>query len=418
MLRTGSICASFLYKYLTTNDNDNEKETDDNVKDYVEDKEGDIDFKKKKFKIKCLSEVFADCGGILSKISQIICMDYGDYENTVFSDCKPYNPEKTIDYLRKELNSEKYKDKILDFDYNVYKSGSIGQVHKAKTIDGEDIVLKVQYYGLYEQFKIDIGILNTLTTVLFYKEELKDVLVGVEKKVYQELDYIREIENHNLVYDLWKDDENIKISRIINELCTDKIISLKYIDGESLTSFVNNSTIEERNYIATKIGEFIFTTIFKYKLFYGDIHYGNFLVKDKKTLYVMDFGFISEIDDELLHNLKMLYKSLYEEDDELFYAIVEDLGILNERIKEDEDIKFMLRRFKEFLEPLLCKGNFDYNNEWYKKIGTADKRSEYWGLTDEIVVFAKIPFGFLSMLVNMNVNINMSEIILKLIEEN
>jgi predicted unusual protein kinase regulating ubiquinone biosynthesis (AarF/ABC1/UbiB family) len=413
MLRTGSICASFLYKYLTTNDNEDGKETEGDVKD-----EDDIDFKKKKFKIKCLSDVFADCGGILSKISQIMCMDYGDYENTVFSDCKPYNPEKTIEYLRKELNSEKYKDKILDFDYNVYKSGSIGQVHKAKTIDGEDIVLKVQYYGLYEQFKIDIGILNTLTNVLFYKEELKDVLVGVEKKVYQELDYVREIESHNKVHDLWKDDETIKISGIINELCTDKIISVKYIDGESLTSFVNNSTIEERNYIATKIGEFIFTTLFKYKLFYGDIHYGNFLVKDKKTLYVMDFGFISEIDDELLHNLKILYKSLYEEDDELFYAIVEDLGILNDKITEDEDIKYMLKRFKDFLEPLLFKGNFDYNNEWYKKICVSDKRTEYWGLTDEIVVFAKIPFGFLSMLVNMNVNINMSEIILKLIEEN
>ena len=132
----------------------------------------------------------------------------------------------------------------------------------------------------------------------------------------------------------------------------------------------------------------------------------------------MDFGFISEIDDELLHNLKMLYKSLYEEDDELFYAIVEDLGILNDKINEDEDIKFMLKRFKDFLEPLLFKGNFDYSNEWYKKICVSDKRSEYWGLTDEIVVFAKIPFGFLSMLVNMNVNINMSEIILKLIEEN
>ena len=380
MLRTGSICASFLYKYLTTNDKEkNGKDTED----YVEDVDEDNDFKKKKFKIKCLSDVFADCGGILSKISQILCMDYGDYENTVFSECKPYNPEKTIEYLRKELNSEKFKDKILDFDYNVYKSGSIGQVHKAKTIDGEDIVLKVQYHGLYEQFKIDIGILNTLTTVLFYKEELKDVLVGVEKKVYQELDYVREIENHNLVYNLWKDYETIKISRIVNELCTDKIISLKYIDGESLTSFVNNSTIEERNYIATKIGEFIFTTLFKHKIFYGDIHYGNFLVKDKTTLYVMDFGFISEIDDEFLHNLKMLYKSLYEEDDELFYAIVEDLGILTDKISDDKDIKYMLKRFKEYLEPLLCKGTFEYNNEWYKKICVSDKRTEYGGLTDE-----------------------------------
>ena len=406
MLRTGSICASFLYKYFTTDVKDDGNEKDD------------INFKKKKLKIKCLSDVFADCGGVLSKISQIMSMDYGEHENAVFSDCKPYNPEKTIEFLKIELNNETYKDKIIDFDYNIYKSGSIGQVHKAKTIHGEDIVIKVQYYGLYEQFKIDITLLNTIGKFMFEKQELEDVLSGIETKLYQELDYVREIENHNLIYNFWKDDENIKISEVINDLCTDKIISLKYVDAESLSVFVNNSTIDEKNYIAKKIGEFIFTTLFKHKLFYSDIHYGNFLVKDKNKLYVMDFGCISEIDDELLHNLKLLYKSLYDGDDDLFYAIVLDLGILNDKIIKDEDIKFVLERLKTILEPLLYNGIFNYSDEWYKKICVYDKRTEDWGLSGELVLFTKIPFGFLSMLVNMGININMSEIILKLIEEN
>lgn len=240
MLRTGSICASFLYKYFTT-DNEN----DENVMN-GEYKNDDIEFKKKKFKIKCLSDVFADCGGVLSKISQIMSMDYGEHENTVFSDCKPYNPEKTVEFLKMELNNQIYKDKIIDFDYNIYKSGSIGQVHKAKTIDGENIVFKIQYYGLYEQFKIDIDILNTLGKFLFTKSELKDVLSGIETKLYQELDYTREVKNHNKIYDLWRDDDHIKISEVVNELCGEKIISLKYVDAESLSSFVNISTIDEK----------------------------------------------------------------------------------------------------------------------------------------------------------------------------
>jgi len=407
MLRTGSICASFLYKYFTTDD-----ENDENGED-----KSDIEFKKKKFKIKCLSDVFADCGGVLSKISQIMSMDYGEYENTVFSDCKPYNSEKTIEFLKMELNKQIYKDKIIDFDYNIYKSGSIGQVHKAKTINGENIVFKIQYYGLYEQFKIDIDILNTLGKFLFTKQELKDVLSGIETKLYQELDYTREVKNHNQIYDLWRDDDHIKISEVVNELCGEKIISLKYVDAESLSSFVNNSTIDEKNFIASKIGEFIFTTLFKYKIFYSDIHYGNFLVKDKK-LYVMDFGCLNDINDELLHNMKLLYKSVYDGDDELFYAIIEDLGILNDKITEEEDIKFILCRIKIILEPLIYKGKFVYTKEWYKKICFYDKRTEDWGLSSDIIFFTKIPFGFLSMLVNMGVTLNMSELILKLIEEN
>lgn len=405
MIRTGTICASYLYKYFTTEDTVN-----DSPNKYTE-------FEKKKFKVKCLSEVFADCGGILTKISQILNMDYGEYESNVFSDCKPYNPIKTMGFIKKELSNEQYKDKIVDFDFNIYKSGSIGQVHKAKNINGDDIVMKVQYAGLYEQFKIDINIFNSISIFLFDKLEMVEILRSVEKKLYQELDYVLEIENHNLIYDIWKGDENIKISEVVNELCSEKIITLKLVDGESLSSFVNNSTQEERNFIATKIFEFIFYTLFRNKLFYSDIHYGNFLVKDKKILYVMDFGNISEIDDELLHSLKLLYKSLYDEDDELFYAITEDLNILNENIKE-EDVKFLLDRFKIILKPLLYKGNFDFNDLWYKELCVFHKQTEDWGLSSELVLFTKIPFGLLSMFVNMNVNINFSEILLKLFEEN
>ena len=406
MIRTGTICASFLYKYFTT---ENKTENISNE---------DVEFRKKKFKIKCLSDVFADCGGILSKMSQIISMDCGEYENNVFSDCKPYNPEKTLDFIKSQISNDQYKDKIFDFDFNIYKSGSIGQVHKAKNINGEDIVMKVQYAGLYEQFKIDIGIFNNVSRFLFDKLEVTELLKGIEDKLYQELDYELEVTNHNLIYDIWKDDEYIKISEVVNDLCSEKIITLKCVNAESLSSFVNNSTQEEKNFIATKIFEFVFITLFKYKLFYSDIHYGNFLVKDKNILYVMDFGCITEVNDELLHNLKLLYKSLYDGDDDLFYVITEELNILTDKIKSDEEIKFLLDRFKVILKPLLYKGNFEFNSEWYTELNYYDSKTEDWGLSAELVMFTKIPFGLLSMLVSMNANINVSEILLKIIEEN
>ena len=132
----------------------------------------------------------------------------------------------------------------------------------------------------------------------------------------------------------------------------------------------------------------------------------------------MDFGCMNEIDDELLDNLKLLYKSLYDEDDDLFYAIVEDLNILNDRITNEEDIKYMVDRFKVILKPLLHKGIFVYDDEWYKELNMYSSKSELWGLSADLVMFTKIPFGLLSMFVNMKVNINLSEILLKIIEEN
>ena len=54
-----------------------------------------------------------------------------------------------------ENNTEFFKDlKYLDF--NVFKSGSVGQVHKGIYKNDEHIIFKVQYLGLYEQFKSEI----------------------------------------------------------------------------------------------------------------------------------------------------------------------------------------------------------------------------------------------------------------------
>jgi predicted unusual protein kinase regulating ubiquinone biosynthesis (AarF/ABC1/UbiB family) len=412
MIRTGTLCVSYLYKYFTTSEDDTEA---NNTED---DSDGLATFNKKKFKLKCLSEVFAESGGVLSKISQILNMDMGNHENSVFSDCKPHNPEKTIDFIKEELSKEQYKDKIIDFDFNIYKSGSIGQVHKAKDINGNDIVIKVQYSGLYEQFNIDFNILKNVAQFFLGRNEISDLLKKIEHVLYDELNYVLEVKNHNEIYDLWKDNEFIKISEVVNDLCSEKIITLKCIDGESLTDFINNSTQEEKNFIASKIFEFIFTNLFKYKLFYSDIHYGNFLVQNKNILYVMDFGCLTKIDDELLHNLKLIYKSLHDEDYELFYAIVEDLNIITDEIITDEETKFVLDRFKLMLKPLLYKGNFVFNKEWYMDDLKYSKKLEKWGLSGDLVHFSKIQFGLFSMFVDMNISFNAYEIFTKIIKDN
>ena len=151
MLRTGKICTSLLYNYITSSLFDDEvSETDD--------------ITKKSQKIKKLSKVFDDCGGVLSKISQIMNYQYGVVDSTVFSDCKPYNEKETLKFILDKIDDKNYSKDIHSFDSTVFKSGTIGQIHKAIYKDGDEIVLKVQYHGLSEQFKTDIDILRSIIT--------------------------------------------------------------------------------------------------------------------------------------------------------------------------------------------------------------------------------------------------------------
>ena len=127
MLRTGTICASLLYTYLFT-DEENPNVTNDDISN------NEI-LRKKKFKLQCLSKVFANSGGVLAKVAQIIDIDSGT-NSLAFSECKPFNEKESIFFIQEEIkNNQIFSSFISEFNEKVFKSGSIAQIHRAKSIN-------------------------------------------------------------------------------------------------------------------------------------------------------------------------------------------------------------------------------------------------------------------------------------------
>lgn len=384
MLRSGSICISFLYKYLLS-----ENET-------VEDSDSGKLLQKRANKLECLAETFQSYGGVLAKLSQILC--FSNQNNNVFSDCKPFSQKKTIEYIKNEFkeNPEFFSD-IKHIDFDVYKSGSVGQIHKAINKDDEEIIIKVQYVGLEEQMKSDLYILDKLISYLFHFADLNNAMIDIKTKLHEELDYKIELSNHKLIYDLWENNENIKIPKLIPELCTKTILSMYYVNADSLKDFINTSTQENKNIIGMRIIEFIFTNLYKYNIFYSDIHYGNFLVDKENKLYVMDFGCLNMVSDKLLDNLKNLHLTMIDENKDYFYDIVKDMGIINNDISP-ESKEYIYEYFKLQFTPLTTN-NFEFTEEWLEKAiyKNTDLMKE-WKLPSNIVYLNKVPYGLFHVL--------------------
>lgn len=378
MIRSSSICMSFLYKYLMS-----ESGID-------ADTEGDKLIKKGN-KLKCLSEVFSAYGGVLGKLSQILCLE--NEKSDVFSDCKPYCQKETIEYIKNEFETNPgFFKSVKEIDFNVFKAGSVGQVHRGIYKDGREMIMKVQYIGLHEQFKSDIYILDKLASYLFYFSDLTSAMVDIKTKLYEELDYKLEFENQQTMQDLWKDDERIKIAELIPELSNDKILSMYFIDGEGLANFIANSTQEQRNVIGLYILDFIFTNLYKNSIFYSDNHVGNFLVKDKSILYVTDFGCINLIEEELLTKMKKLHKIMIDKNEDAFYEVVKELGILKDGTSQEAK-EYMYEYFSLQYEPWTSV-EFEFTEEWLKR--ASFKKAELmndWVLPSNMVYFNKIPFG-------------------------
>ena len=384
MLRSGSICISFLYNYLLS-ENETEEDTDSGKK-----------LIKRANKLECLAETFQSYGGVLAKLSQIVC--FSDQNNSVFSDCKPFSQKKTIDYIKNEFKSNPdFFSDIKYIDFNVYKSGSVGQIHKAINKDDEDIVIKVQYVGLEEQIKSDLYILDKLSSYLFHFADINNAMIDIKTKLYEELDYKIELSNHKLIFDLWENNENINIPKLIPELSTKTVLAMYYVNADSLSYFINNSTQENRNIIGMRIIEFIFKNLYKYNIFYSDIHYGNFLVDKDNKLYVMDFGCLNMLSDNLLNNLKNLHLTIINENKNDFYNIVKDMGIIKEDISPASK-HYIYEYFKLQYTPFISN-DFEFTEEWLEKaVYKNTELMKEWKLPSNIVYLNKIPYGLFHVL--------------------
>ncbi len=404
MIRSGSVCLSFLYKYLMTESS--------------EDSDGGNKIIEQGQKLKILSDVFASYGGILAKIAQIISLE--DETNTVFSDCKPYCQQETIDKLGREFMSKNsFFDPVYELDLKVFKSGSIGQVHKCTLKGGAKAIIKVQYEGLRKQFETDIFLLDKITSMIFYFADFSKALGHIKTTLFDELNYKIEVENQELMCLLWKDNRQIKIPKIIKELCSDNIIGMEFIDAYGLADFIKNSTAEERNAVGNYIVDFLFTTLYKHKILYSDIHVGNFLVSKSKNLtsknltvtttsifnkdeghterefpilYITDFGCLHKIEDLLIEQLKNVYQAIVDRNYDRFISIVIDMGIISQETSI-ESKKYCFEYFSLQYEPW-TSSYFEFTEEWLtKSVYKNPELMKEWILPTNLVYFNKIPYG-------------------------
>ena len=137
--------------------------------------------------------------------------------------------------------------------------------------------------------------------------------------------------------------------------------------------------------------------MYKYNIFYSDIHYGNFLVDKDNKLYVMDFGCLNMVSDKLLNYLKNLHLSMINENKNNFYNIVTDMEIIKDDISPASK-EYIYEYFKLQYTPF-TSNNFEFTDEWLEKaVYKNTELMKEWKLPSNIVYLNKVPYGLFHVL--------------------
>ena len=108
-----------------------------------------------------LGPTYIKLGQIMSLHSDILPKAYCDELIKLNSDVKPMPFEEVEEVINRSYR-EDWHQVFASFEKEPLGSASIAQVHRARLLTGEDVVVKVQRKGIYDMMARDIGLLHRL----------------------------------------------------------------------------------------------------------------------------------------------------------------------------------------------------------------------------------------------------------------
>ncbi|TGE28045.1 ABC1 kinase family protein [Hymenobacter metallicola] len=217
------------------------------------------------------------------------------------SDVPPFDVRVARTIIERELGRP-ITEVFSEFEEKPLGSASIGQVHKAKLLTGEDVVVKVQRPDVQEKVRTDLSLLHELVrlTAGFLRNHglsnPQDIVDAFERSMMKELDYTSEARSMDQFRKLYENYETFYIPKPYRELSSAKILVIEFVSGCKIT---DKAQLLEWKLSPEKVAEtgmdIYLTQIFEFGIFHADPHPGNVLVRPDGTLVLIDFGMVGKL---------------------------------------------------------------------------------------------------------------------------
>ena len=274
-----------------------------------------------------LGPVFIKFGQVLSTRRDLLPEDIADALSNLQDSVAPFPGEQALDIIEDELRKPLVAlfDKV---DETPLAAASIAQVHAAKTLLGDDVVLKILRPGIEKTIQQDVRLMYACARVVqwFWKKAGRLNLPGLvrefEHTITHELDMMREAANASQLRRNFEGNPKLKVPAVYWSYCSQRILCCERIRGVRISDI---DTLKEAGTDMHKLAahgvEIFFTQVLRDSFFHADMHPGNLFVdiRDPKNPVYMgvDFGIMGTLspDDQfyLAKNLHAFFRRDYHE---------------------------------------------------------------------------------------------------------
>ena len=284
-----------------------------------------------------LGPTYVKLGQIMSLHSDVLPQRYCDELMKLTSEVTPM-PFETVEEVINRSYREDWHNIFSSIEKETLGSASIAQVHRAKLLDGKDVIVKVERKGIYDIMARDIGLLkravNLLPPVGGFKNvvDLEMVLDELWATAQEEMDFLKEAAN---MEEFARNNQGIRYIRcpkLYHEYTTSRVLVMEYIGGCPVD---DRECLLADGYDLGEIGRKLVNNYIKQVMddgfFHADPHPGNVKVMDGKIVWI-DMGMMGRLTNRDRNLMARAVRAIAVGDIAVLEATIQELGDIQGKI--------------------------------------------------------------------------------------
>ena len=304
-----------------------------------------------------LGPTYVKIGQIMSIRTDLLTERYCAELVTLRQRVQPLDPE-VAKAVIEDQTGKKIDEIYSEFRDKPIGSASIAQAHYGVLKDGTKVVTKVQRPLIAEMMYEDFELLKKLGGIVNVVSDSGDgtsmidlvsVIEEFEAVTKEELDFTIEANNTREFREKCiEDEEQMSCPRIIDELSTDKILTMTYVDGYSIS---DKERMESEGYDVEDVGARIVNNyvhqVLDVGMFHADPHQGNIMFAGGIP-YWIDFGMIGRISESNINMVSKIVMGVIQGDAEDIVTAAMSMGTASPKTDSNKlmkDVETFMNKF-------------------------------------------------------------------------
>ncbi len=317
-----------------------------------------------------LARSLASMRGAAMKLGQLLSLEADDLLPPEVSealatlrDAGHAMPPEQLRRVLREAWGRDWEQRFQHFDFQPIAAASIGQVHAARTLDGRELALKIQYPGVARSIDSDVDNLATalrVAKVLPGELDFGPLIEQAKRQLRDEADYAMEALHLQRYAALLADECEVVVPRVHEDFTTANILAMDRLHGVPLEDLCGPEHSDaRRDRTGALLLRLVLRELFEFHFVQSDPNFANYLWLRDGRIGLIDLGAGYAAPESLCRAYARLFRASLREDRGAVRDVAQEIGFIH-ATDDEPAVDALLDLIELSTEPFRHVGRYDF----------------------------------------------------------